>query len=214
MRMNELRSSFTHSIPGYLVKPAEMFDLDRDKGYSFAITFFAAISVTLVVIYYCFLYAGIGGGMSVSRLLGSIMNDILFISGYFLLQILVLLTIIHLAARYVNRDAQFIHSFTITFISYTYMSSLLMAPFMIVQIVDSYILNGSLPILKVMDYVLGPSFIAAILIFVWVAANGIQMLHGPSTLKSYAIAIVAIAAAFAAIYLYGLVYFSQFTPWG
>lgn len=207
--MREKKPIVTRFVLGYLLKPDKTFDTDRDNGYSFAVLFFATISLTLIMVHFLLLHIDdVLRGVPVSQILDSIIDAVFFASGYIFLEILIILTIIHLTAKYWSKDAKFSNSFKITLISYAYVVAILA----LISIIGNILYFLSSPEFKY--GVMYPFFIAAVIIFIWVAANGIKVLHGLSDLKSYAIATIAIAAANLAIYCYGLLYFSQFIAWG
>ena len=187
------------SVPGYILNPAGTYEKNRNEGYSYAIMIFV---VLYVIIWFFSKFLLLTDDILNGRTIDSDFLSLwftLYQVVYFSIEILIIVFVIHFGSKFENKNANFVDSFKITFISYAIfififgLTSVMNALF---NILDIKYNTGSLTC-----FVIYPLFILALLLFIRVSAEGIRVLHDLSKVKSYLIAAISILAANAAIYL-------------
>jgi len=207
MNLNELKSIITRSFPDYLLTSETMFVKDKEKSvlsaFSFFISLFFLFFLVYAIVNLIILNAGVG--VPVAKQIKAFTGLITFNLGYFLVQLLVIIIALHLLALLFKKRANFSDSLKITFISSAYWMAM-------INLIASLnvLLQSFMQAFALSQSMRTPGLIVSGIMFVWVAANGIRVLHGLSGMKSYCVATCTILLAFLAGYFYGELLFSQF----
>ena len=182
------------SIPGYILNPAETYEKNRNESYSYAVAIF--------VILYAAIFLLSGLLLVIYDILSGRTNDPQFFLLWFGLyglfrssvEIPVIVFIIHFASKLGNKKVGFADSFKIAFVGYAFFIFIIGFIVLINVILIIVCENFNSDSLKY--FIQYPLYILATLCFIRVSAEGIRTLHGLSKLKSYAIAVISILAAY------------------
>jgi len=185
------------SIPGYILNPAETYEKNRNESYSYAVAIFVILYAAIfllsgfLVVIYNILSWGSGDPVFLFLLL------FIWFGSYGLLclvEIPIILVVIHFASKFGNKSAGFVDSFKITFIGCAFfifiIGFIVLINVILIIVCENYNSDS-------LEYLIQyPLYILATLCFIRVSAEGIRTLHGLSKLKSYAIAVISILAAY------------------
>lgn len=186
------------SIPGYILNPAGTYEKNRNQDSSRAIAMLIILDAAICLLSGLILviYDILSGRSSGPQFL--LPGSGLYILVRFIIEILIIVSVVHFTSKYENREAKFADSFKISLVSYTYYI-VIIAIFNLINVLYTAGMNydaGSLTYF--VGYLL---FILALLFFVRVSAEGIKVLHGLSGVKAYLIGIISILSAKIVVYL-------------
>ena len=190
------------SISGYILNPANTFKNNRNEGYNYAIKIFVILCAAIFLL--------LGLLLVINYILCCRPGDPVFLFlflfmwlgsyGLFcLVEIPVIVFIIHFASKFENRNACFIDSFKIAFVSCAFFFFIIGFSALINELL--IIFNINYDSIGLIYFVQFPLYILATLFFIHVSAEGIRTLHCLSKGKSYLIAVISILTAYFAIRL-------------